>query len=119
VKALLSVYDKTGLVKLAESLGVRLLGSRSTAKIIREANINAEHVLIPITSIRVLNVCSRDATSITAHEMLGGHAKIPHLAERDLADQSISKIDIVVCIVQPLSVFCHHLETRLHVRGCH
>lgn len=47
-KALLSVYDKTGLVKLAEGLsaaGVRLLGSGGTAKKIREANINVEHVV--------------------------------------------------------------------------
>ena len=40
--ALLSVYDKTGLLELAQGLhdaGVRLLGSGGTAKKIREAGI--------------------------------------------------------------------------------
>jgi phosphoribosylaminoimidazolecarboxamide formyltransferase/IMP cyclohydrolase len=101
--ALLSVYDKSGLVKLAEGLnaaGVRLLGSGGTAKKIREANINIE-----------------DVSSITkAPEMLGGRVKTLHPAvhggilaraipsdERDLADQSISKITIVVCNLYPFS----------------
>jgi phosphoribosylaminoimidazolecarboxamide formyltransferase / IMP cyclohydrolase len=45
--ALLSVYDKAGLIKLAEGLsaaGVQLLGSGGTAKKIREANIKIEYV---------------------------------------------------------------------------
>ena len=43
--ALLSVYDKTGLLELATALhqsGVRLLGSGGTAKKIREAGIAIE-----------------------------------------------------------------------------
>jgi phosphoribosylaminoimidazolecarboxamide formyltransferase/IMP cyclohydrolase len=46
--ALLSVYDKTGLLPLAQGLhelGFRLLGSGGTAKLIREANIPIECVL--------------------------------------------------------------------------
>ena len=38
--AILSVYDKTGLVELAQGLaakGVRLLGSGGTARMVREA----------------------------------------------------------------------------------
>ena len=45
--ALLSVYDKTGLVEFATGLhaaGVRLLGSGGTAKKIREAGIPIECV---------------------------------------------------------------------------
>lgn len=45
--ALLSVYDKTGLLPLAQGLhelGFRLLGSGGTAKLIREANIPIECV---------------------------------------------------------------------------
>ena len=45
--ALLSVYDKTGLVALAKGLhdaGVRLLGSGGTAKKIRDAGIPVECV---------------------------------------------------------------------------
>ncbi|KAH0836458.1 bifunctional purine biosynthesis protein ade10 [Lanmaoa asiatica] len=89
--ALLSVYDKTGLVKLAEGLsaaGVQLLGSGGTAKRIREANITIEHVLTHITFIHILNVFSR--------------VRLPS-DERDLADQSISKIAIVVCNLYPFS----------------
>jgi phosphoribosylaminoimidazolecarboxamide formyltransferase/IMP cyclohydrolase len=46
VLALLSVYDKTGLLPLATALsksGVRLLGSGGTAKKIREAGITIEY----------------------------------------------------------------------------
>ena len=45
--ALLSVYDKTGLLELAQELsgaGVRLLGSGGTAKKIRDAGIPIECV---------------------------------------------------------------------------
>jgi len=40
--AILSVYDKTGLIELAKALvskGVRLLGSGGTAKMVRQAGI--------------------------------------------------------------------------------
>jgi phosphoribosylaminoimidazolecarboxamide formyltransferase/IMP cyclohydrolase len=51
--ALLSVYDKTGLVEFAKGLheaGVRLLGSGGTAKKIRDAGIPVEYVnLVPLT----------------------------------------------------------------------
>ena len=43
--ALLSVYDKTGLLPFAKSLkelGFRLLGSGGTAKMIREAGLDIE-----------------------------------------------------------------------------
>lgn len=43
--ALLSVYDKTGLLPFAKSLkelGFRLLGSGGTAKMIREAGMEIE-----------------------------------------------------------------------------
>jgi phosphoribosylaminoimidazolecarboxamide formyltransferase/IMP cyclohydrolase len=43
--ALLSVYDKAGLLPLAQGLadnGVRLLGSGGTAKAIRNAGMNIE-----------------------------------------------------------------------------
>lgn len=45
ISALLSVYDKTGLLELATALnqnGVRLLGSGGTAKKIRDAGIEIE-----------------------------------------------------------------------------
>ena len=51
--ALLSVYDKTGLLPLAERLagaGVRLLGSGGTAKKIREAGIQIECVDLSVST---------------------------------------------------------------------
>lgn len=47
--AILSVYDKTGLLDLAKGLvknNVRLLASGGTAKLIREANFPVEYVTI-------------------------------------------------------------------------
>ncbi|TCD71770.1 Bifunctional purine biosynthesis protein ade10 [Steccherinum ochraceum] len=101
--ALLSVYDKTGLVEFATGLhsaGVRLLGSGGTAKKIREAGIPIE-----------------DVSDITkAPEMLGGRVKTLHPAvhggilarsipsdEADLKAQSISPISIVVCNLYPFT----------------
>jgi MGS-like domain len=49
--ALLSVYDKTGLILFAEALegaGFRLLGSGGTAKKIRDAGIPIEWVVTVI-----------------------------------------------------------------------
>jgi len=65
--AILSVYDKTGLLDLAKGLhecGVRLLASGGTAKMIRQANFPVE-----------------DVSAITkAPEMLGGRVKTLHPA---------------------------------------
>lgn len=99
--ALLSVYDKTGLLELAKALtskGVKLLGSGGTAKMIRESGMEVA-----------------DVSSITnAPEILGGRVKTLHPAvhggilardipsdEKDLVEQSIEKIDIVVCNLYP------------------
>ena len=99
--ALLSVYDKTGLLDLAKGLaahGVKLLGSGGTAKMIREAGFAID-----------------DVSSITgAPEMLGGRVKTLHPAvhggilaqdierdTKDLLDNHINKIDVVVCNLYP------------------
>ncbi|KAJ7095981.1 bifunctional purine biosynthesis protein ade10 [Mycena belliarum] len=101
--ALLSVYDKTGLLDFAKGLsaaGVRLLGSGGTAKKIRDAGIAIE-----------------DVSDITkAPEMLGGRVKTLHPAvhggilaraipsdEQDLQSQGIAPISIVVCNLYPFS----------------
>ncbi|KAI5121859.1 hypothetical protein M0805_001067 [Coniferiporia weirii] len=101
--ALLSVYDKTDLLRLAEGLytaGVQLLGSGGTAKKLREAGIPVQ-----------------DVSDITkAPEMLGGRVKTLHPAvhggilarsipsdEQDLAAQQISPISIVVCNLYPFT----------------
>ncbi|KMU86022.1 bifunctional purine biosynthesis protein ADE17 [Coccidioides immitis H538.4] len=99
--AILSVYDKTGLLDLARGLAgsnVRILASGGTAKMIREAGIPVEDVSV-ITH---------------APEMLGGRVKTLHPAvhggilarniesdEKDLAEQKINKVDFVVCNLYP------------------
>ncbi|KAF8543547.1 cytidine deaminase-like protein [Trichophaea hybrida] len=99
--AILSVYNKTGLLDLAKGLtqcGIRLLASGGTAKLIREAGMEVH-----------------DVSSIThAPEMLGGRVKTLHPSvhagilarnlesdEKDLAEQNIDKVDYVVCNLYP------------------
>ncbi|GFZ48345.1 5-aminoimidazole-4-carboxamide ribonucleotide formyltransferase [Saitozyma sp. JCM 24511] len=99
--ALLSVYDKEGLLPFAKGLkglGFRLLGSGGTARMIREAGIEID-----------------DVSSITnAPEMLGGRVKTLHPAVHggilsreidsdlaDLATNKISPITLVVCNLYP------------------
>ncbi|CAG8883876.1 unnamed protein product [Penicillium nalgiovense] len=99
--AIISVYDKTGLLDLAKGLvkqEVRLLASGGTAKMIREAGFPVE-----------------DVSAITnAPEMLGGRVKTLHPAvhggilardiesdDKDLAEQKIAKVDYVVCNLYP------------------
>jgi phosphoribosylaminoimidazolecarboxamide formyltransferase/IMP cyclohydrolase len=99
--AILSVYDKTGLLDLAQGLinaDVRVLASGGTARMIREANLAVE-----------------DVSAVTnAPEILGGRVKTLHPAvhggilarnlesdEKDLADQGIAKVDFVVCNLYP------------------
>ncbi|MCJ1299423.1 bifunctional phosphoribosylaminoimidazolecarboxamide formyltransferase/IMP cyclohydrolase [Hypocenomyce scalaris] len=99
--AIISVYNKTGLLDLAKGLiknKVRLLASGGTAKLIREAGFEVE-----------------DVSAIThAPEMLSGRVKTLHPAvhagilarnlasdEKDLAEQNINKVDFVVCNLYP------------------
>ncbi|KAI1764769.1 AICARFT/IMPCHase bienzyme [Hypoxylon sp. FL1150] len=99
--AILSVYDKTGLLDLAKGLvqqNVRILASGGTAKMIRESGFPVE-----------------DISAITkAPEMLSGRVKTLHPAvhagilarnleadEKDLAEQSIDKVDYVICNLYP------------------
>ncbi|GMG18968.1 unnamed protein product [Ambrosiozyma monospora] len=99
--AILSVYDKTGLLDLAKGLvaaNVRLLASGGTARLLRESGFPVE-----------------DVSSVThAPEILGGRVKTLHPAvhggilarniesdEKDLAAQKIEKVDFVVCNLYP------------------
>ncbi|KAI0164824.1 AICARFT/IMPCHase bienzyme [Xylariaceae sp. FL1272] len=99
--AILSVYDKTGLLDLAKGLvqqNVRILASGGTARMIRDSGFAVE-----------------DISAITnAPEMLGGRVKTLHPSvhagilarnlesdEKDLAEQSINKVDYVICNLYP------------------
>lgn len=99
---------------------VRLLASGGTAKLIREAGFKVESVsrsswlVIPSMS-NFAESSNRDISTITkAPEMLSGRVKTLHPAvhagilarnlesdEKDLAEQSISKVDFVVCNLYP------------------
>jgi len=104
VRALLSVYDKTGLVELARGLvglGWELVSSGGTASALTEAGI-------PVTPVEEVT---------GSPEMLGGRVKTLHpaihggiLADRDrpehLADllaQNIAAIGLVVCNLYPFT----------------
>ncbi|KAK3300275.1 cytidine deaminase-like protein [Chaetomium fimeti] len=99
--AIVSVYDKTGLLDLAKGLvqqNVRILASGGTSKMIRESGFPVE-----------------DISAITkAPEMLAGRVKTLHPAvhagilarnlasdEKDLAEQNIDKVDYVICNLYP------------------
>ncbi|GAA5972618.1 hypothetical protein JCM11641_002938 [Rhodosporidiobolus odoratus] len=101
--AILSVYDKAGLLPFAEELaqaGVRLLGSGGTAKAIRNAGLTIG-----------------DVSDITgAPEILGGRVKTLHPAvhggilarnipsdQADLAAQKIAPVSVVVCNLYPFN----------------
>lgn len=99
--AIVSVYDKTGLLDLAKGLvqqNVRILASGGTSRMIRESGFPVE-----------------DISAITkAPEMLAGRVKTLHPAvhagilarnlasdEKDLAEQHIDKVDYVICNLYP------------------
>ncbi|OLL26668.1 Bifunctional purine biosynthesis protein ADE17 [Neolecta irregularis DAH-3] len=113
--AILSVYDKTGLLDLAKQLiehKVRLLASGGTAKLIREAGFAVELVR---WSKPNTDLVQREVSDFTkAPEILGGRVKTLHPAvyggilarnldsdEIDLADNGFEKIDYVVCNLYP------------------
>jgi phosphoribosylaminoimidazolecarboxamide formyltransferase / IMP cyclohydrolase len=100
-RALFSVYDKTGLISLAQRLaeaGWELVASGGTARALRQAGLVA-----------------LDVAALTgAPEMLGGRVKTLHPAihggilaqdteadQADLAAQGIGRIDLVVCNLYP------------------
>lgn len=102
-RAILSVYDKTGLVEFAQgiaALGYELVASGGTARLLREANLT------------VLDV----AEVTGSPEMLGGRVKTLHPAihggilaqdneadTADLAAQNIQPVNLVVCNLYPFS----------------
>lgn len=104
MRALLSVYDKTGLLDLARGLrelGWDLVSSGGTAKALREAGVETIEV----------------ETVTGAPEMLDGRVKTLHpklhggiLADRSkpehmssIADHEITPIDLVVCNLYPFT----------------
>jgi phosphoribosylaminoimidazolecarboxamide formyltransferase/IMP cyclohydrolase len=102
-RAILSVYDKSGLVEFAQALVAldwELIASGGSARLLREAGL-------PVL----------DVAEVTgAPEMLGGHVKTLHPAihggilardiasdQADLAAQAIEMIDMVICNLYPFN----------------
>ncbi len=104
MKALLSVYDKTGVVSFASSLhelGWELLSSGGTAKAIAEAGV-------PVTDVAELT----GFPAILGHRVVTLHPKVHGgiLADRndpehqaDMAQYGIEGIDLVVANLYPFS----------------
>jgi phosphoribosylaminoimidazolecarboxamide formyltransferase / IMP cyclohydrolase len=103
-RALVSVYDKTGLVELGKNLekyGIEILSTGSTAKVLREAGVKV--------------IAVEDHTGFP--EMLGGRVKTLHprihggiLADQsnpehlqELADADISPFDLIVINLYPFT----------------
>ena len=102
-RALISVYDKTGVVEFARTLhdefGIEIISTGGTAEVLKKAGI-------PVTPVEDLTGCP---------EMLDGRVKTLHpkihaalLADRDnpehmrqLAEQGIEPIDMVVVNLYP------------------
>ena len=99
-RALVSVYDKTGLVEFAQRLaasGCEIVSSGGTASVLEEAGIQV---------IRVSEVTK-------SPEILGGRVKTLHPAihggilargsadDTELAPLDISRFDLVVCNLYP------------------
>lgn len=114
--ALLSVYNKEGIINFAKelhSLGYNLIGTSSTAKEIRKENI-------PIQEVSEFTGFS---------ELIGGRVKTLHpkifagiLARRDkkedleeLEKNNIPLIDIVVCNLYPFSDVIKKEDTTLEI----
>ena len=103
-RALVSVYDKTGLIELGKSLekhGIEILSTGSTAKVLRDAGIKV--------------IAVEDHTGFP--EMLGGRVKTLHprihggiLADQsnpnhlqELADADIAPFDLIVINLYPFT----------------
>ena len=102
-RAILSVYDKRGLVEFAQGLielDWELIASGGTSRLLREANL-------PVLEV---------AEITGAPEMLGGRVKTLHPAihggilarnsasdRADLAAQDIQMVDMVVCNLYPFT----------------
>ncbi|CAF9926170.1 MAG: bifunctional phosphoribosylaminoimidazolecarboxamide formyltransferase/IMP cyclohydrolase [Alectoria fallacina] len=99
--AILSVYNKQGLLDLANGLiknDIRLLASGGTAKLIREAGFDVDDISAITNSPEILKGRVK-----TLHPKV--HAGIlstnSESDEKDLGEQNIDKVDFVVCNLYP------------------
>ncbi len=104
MRALLSVYDKTGLIEMARALhemGWELVASGGTADALGEASIS--HTQVPELTGTPEMLGGRVKTLHPAVHagILADRSKTDHLA--DLEAQGITPIDLVVCNLYPFA----------------
>ncbi|MBV7364245.1 bifunctional phosphoribosylaminoimidazolecarboxamide formyltransferase/IMP cyclohydrolase [Actinomycetaceae bacterium TAE3-ERU4] len=103
-RALVSVYDKTGLIELARALetaGIEIVSTGSTAKTISEAGIK----VTPVTEVTGFPECLEGRVK-TLHPaihagILADRRKDTHLEQ--LNDLGIAPFDLVICNLYPFS----------------
>src|SRR6185437_16329940 len=102
MRALLSVYDKTGLIELArglDKLGVELIASGNTAKSIREAGMAVLEVAEVTGAPEMLDGRVKTLHPSIHGGILADRSKPDHLAQ--LEARGIAPIDIVVSNLYP------------------
>jgi phosphoribosylaminoimidazolecarboxamide formyltransferase/IMP cyclohydrolase len=102
MRVLLSVYDKTGLVGLAEglvALGHELVSSGGTSRALEEAGIAYQTVESVTAAPEMLSGRVKTLHPKIHGGILADRSKPEHLA--DLAAQGIEPIDLVVCNLYP------------------
>ena len=104
MRALLSVYDKTGIVEFAralEILGVELISSGGTSKALGDAGIAHREVAEVTGSPEMLEGRVKTLHPAIHGGILADRSKPEHLA--DIARLGIAPIDLVVCNLYPFS----------------
>lgn len=101
-RALISVFDKTGVVVLAQSLnslGVEILSTGGTAKALRDANISVTDVSVYTKFPEIM-----DGRVKTIHPLVeGGILGLRDKHRLDANENNIHWIDLVVCNLYPFS----------------
>jgi len=104
MRALISVYDKAGLLELAtglRELGVDIVASGGTAKALSEANIDHLDVSDVTGFPEMLDGRVKTLHPLIHGGILADRSKETHLAA--LAEHGIAAIDLVVCNLYPFT----------------
>jgi phosphoribosylaminoimidazolecarboxamide formyltransferase/IMP cyclohydrolase len=104
VRALLSVYDKTGIIEFAqglEALGIELISSGGTSRALADAGIAHREVAEVTGSPEMLEGRVKTLHPAIHGGILADRSKPEHLA--DIARLGIAPIDLVVCNLYPFS----------------
>jgi phosphoribosylaminoimidazolecarboxamide formyltransferase / IMP cyclohydrolase len=104
VRALLSVYDKTGIIELAKGLAaldIEIISSGGTSRALADAGIEHREVAEVTGSPEMLDGRVKTLHPAIHGGILADRSKPEHLA--DIARHGIEPIDLVVCNLYPFS----------------